>query len=254
MPKSNLQITAIGHATTLIKMGEQNFLTDPIFSNRIFFRKRLQKPGLETKSIPPLSAILISNAHYDHLDLFSFKFFKSTIPVIVPKGLEKFVGRFLPNAIIEIPPWSHHLHQGVEIHAIPIHHFGYRWFPVRHRPSTAYLLRSSEGSVYFTGATGYGKHFKEAGNLYPIDVALLPIAGYNPPWLHKKNNMNPEEALKAIEDLQAQHFIPIGWGTFSNLGEKPEEAKDWLGRLVGEKKLSSMVKLLSSGDHWSLES
>ncbi len=250
MPKSNLQITAIGHATTLIQMGEQTILTDPNFSNRILFWKRLKKPGIEPKALPALSAILISNAHYDHLDIFSFKYFKSTIPVIVPKGLGKFVSRFLPNPVIEIPPWSHHVHQGVEIHALPVQHIGYRWIPIRNRPSAAYLLRSPEGNVYFTGATGYGKHFKETASLYPIDVALLPIAGYNPPWLHQKNNMNPEEAIRAIEDLKAKHLIPISWGSFLTLGEKQEEAKMWLERLVAEKNLSSKVHLLSPGEIW----
>src|SRR5262245_8292596 len=139
MTKSNLQITTIGHATALIQMGEQSFLTDPNFSNRILFWKRLKKPGIDPNALPPLSAILISNANYAHLDIFSFKFFKSTLPIIAPKGLGKFVSKFLPNPVIEIHPWSHHLHQGIEIHAIPVQHHGFRWLPIHHRPSTAYL-------------------------------------------------------------------------------------------------------------------
>ena len=245
---STLQITHLGHGTNLVQIQGQNFLTDPVFSDKIFmFFKRKKAVGLKPENLPPLSAILISHAHYDHLDIFSYKFFKTTLPIIVPKGLGSFVSKFLPNPVIEIPSDGKHLHQGVEIHALPVQHHGCRWLPLRYRAATAYLLKSAESCVYFCGDSGYGPHFAKAGQAFPIDAALLPIGGYHPRWWLKRQKMTPEEALQAFEDLQAKQMIPINWGVFDFLREDAEEAWKRLEAEAGKKGLGGKVRLLQPG-------
>lgn len=247
-----LKVTYIGHGTTLIESGGQCFLTDPNFSDRILTFKRRQAPGLDPRQLPELSAILVSHAHYDHLDLFSYKFFKVNVPLLCPKGLGKFIRKFLPNPVVEIPPWSHHRHQGVEIHLVPVKHHGFRWLPFRNRAAGAFVLKSAAGTVYFAGDTGPGEHFKETASLFEIDLALLPIGGYHPAWMHKKSKLNPEKALEAFTQLRAKHLIPIGWGTFDFFGEKPEAAKEELSKLIAEKKLEAQVHLLIPGQSFTL--
>ncbi len=252
MTKSTLQITYIGQGTTLIGLSGQYFLTDPNFSNKVLGFKRLAPPGLMPQALPELSAIIVSHAHYDHLDIFSYKYFKTTLPIIVPEGLGKFVQKFLPNPVIEIPPWSHHLQGGVEIHAVPVKHHGFRWLPLRHRASTAYVLKSKEGTVYFAGDSGPGEHFVETASLYDIDVAVLPIGGYKPKWLEKKKKLNPATALEAFRQLRAKHMIPIHWGTFNFFNENPEEAKTTLEKLVEEQNMKEKVHVLPPGRTFEL--
>ncbi|MCC7345073.1 MAG: MBL fold metallo-hydrolase [Deltaproteobacteria bacterium] len=246
---STLQITHLGHGTNLLQIQGQNFLTDPVFSEKVFmFFKRRKPAGLAPETLPPLSAILVSHAHYDHLDIFSYKYFKTTIPILVPKGLGGVVRKFLPNPVVEIPAGGKHQHQGVEIHALPVQHRGCRWVPIRHRAATAYLLKAPEGCVYFCGDSGYGPHFKKAGETFPIDVALLPIGGYHPRWWLKRQKMTPEEALQAFEDLQAKRMVPINWGVFDFWRENPEEAWKRLEAEVGKKGLAAKVRLLLPGE------
>jgi len=247
-----LQITHIGHGTNLVQIQGQNFLTDPVFSEKVgFFFKRKKRPGLEASALPPLSAILLSHSHYDHLDVFSYKYFKTDTPIIVPKGVGNFVRKFLPNPLIELAPGGKHLHGEVEIHALPAHHHGGRWLPVRYRPALAYVLKSTESCVYFCGDSGYGPAFRKAGDAFAIDAALLPIGGYHPRWWLKKIKMTPEEALQAFADLRAKKMIPINWGVFDFLRENPEEAWKRLEAEVKKQALSDRVHLLQPGQSLS---
>jgi L-ascorbate metabolism protein UlaG (beta-lactamase superfamily) len=252
MSQNLLSITYIGHATNLIEIQGQNFLSDPNFSQKILGFKRLCPLGIEPSRLPEISAILVSHAHYDHLDIFSYKYFKSTVPIICPKGLGKFIRKFLPNPLIEIPPHSHHVHHGVEIHTVPVHHHGARWLPIRNRAATAFVLKSQNGTVYYAGDSGPGNQFKETSQLFDIDVALLPIGGAKPVWLNKKQKLGPEEALQAFAELKAKHMIPICWGTFNFFHEKPEASRNELERLVAEKNLGSKVHILEPGNKFEI--
>jgi hypothetical protein len=65
----------LGHATVLMRVGEQWVLTDPVFSHRIGVgigplvmgvQRRL--PVVDLATLPPIDLILVSHAHFDHLD------------------------------------------------------------------------------------------------------------------------------------------------------------------------------------------
>ena len=66
----------LGHATVLLRIGGMTVLTDPVLSNRVGVGlglvtggpKRLVAPALSVRELPPIDLILISHAHYDHLD------------------------------------------------------------------------------------------------------------------------------------------------------------------------------------------
>jgi len=47
-----------------------------------------------------------------------------------------------------------------------------------------------------------------------MDVALLPIAAYEPRSFMKTHHMNPKEAILAFQDLRARVLIPQQWGVF----------------------------------------
>jgi L-ascorbate metabolism protein UlaG (beta-lactamase superfamily) len=69
-------ITRIGHATVLIQLPEVTILTDPAIFDRIgpsFFGltigpKRYTKAAIDINDLPPIDLVLISHAHFDHLD------------------------------------------------------------------------------------------------------------------------------------------------------------------------------------------
>jgi L-ascorbate metabolism protein UlaG (beta-lactamase superfamily) len=79
----------------------------------------------------------------------------------------------------------------------------------------SFVVKTSAGTLYFAGDTGYGPHLKEAGDQYgPFRLALLPIGAYEPRWFMADVHLNPEEAVRAHLDLRSERSIGMHFGTF----------------------------------------
>lgn len=87
--------------------------------------------------------------------------------------------------------------------------------------------------IYFAGDTGYGHWFREIGARYPgVDLALMPVGSYLPRWFMRPVHMDPDEAVRACDDLAATRMATMHWGTFilsaEPVTEPPERAaKAW---------------------------
>jgi L-ascorbate metabolism protein UlaG (beta-lactamase superfamily) len=249
MSQTSLKITFIGHATVLIQMGSRCFLTDPNFSNKIaWHHHRLQAPGLTGYQLPPLEAILVSQADFAHLDLFSYKFFKSDVPVVTPKGLGKLIRRFLPHPVTELEPNGRHSFNELNLQSLPILKKGSRWNPLRFNAATAYLLESSEATVWFAGDTGFGDQFRQVGQKFSIDVALIPVQTRNSPSSGPKSSLSPAKAVQVAKDLGAKHWIPIAWDAFCFGRKKPEEIISEIKAIAQKEGMSEQLRILQPGE------
>ena len=99
------------------------------------------------------------------------------------------------------------------------------------------------GKAYFAGDTGYGPHFKEAGQQGPYRLAVLPIGAYKPEWFMGPIHQDPKEAVQAALDLRAQTAVPMHYGTFNLADEGETEAVDALKGAMAEKPGSGFVVL-----------
>ena len=63
----DLGLTFIGHSSFFVQMGGQNVLLDPNFAPWLFLLKRLRKPGVQVRDLPPIDLVLVTHAHFDHL-------------------------------------------------------------------------------------------------------------------------------------------------------------------------------------------
>jgi len=69
-----IRISFVGHASTLIQTASMNILCDPVWSDRaspftFVGPKRVNDPGIPFEALPPIDVVLVSHAHYDHLDV-----------------------------------------------------------------------------------------------------------------------------------------------------------------------------------------
>jgi hypothetical protein len=89
------QLTWIGHATFLARLGGKIVATDPIWSDRIHAIKRLAAPGVELEACPKIDVVTVSHSHYDHLDLPTLE--RDALYVVPRDNAELLAGAGLPD-------------------------------------------------------------------------------------------------------------------------------------------------------------
>ncbi len=137
---------------------------------------------------------------------------------------------------------------GVTLEVTEAQHDGRRWpLPGRNRDAVGFVVRSPAGeSVYFAGDTGAEADFAAIG---PVDVALLPVAGWGPKL--GPGHMGPDEAAEAAAALGAGTAVPIHWGTYERVLMKVEDrmapAQRFAAR-VAELAPETRVRVLQPGE------
>lgn len=82
---------------------------------------------------------------------------------------------------------------------------------------TGFIVEFPSGTVYHAGDTGLFYDMKLFGELYDIDIALLPIGSYYV--------MSIKQAVKATELINPKYVIPMHYDTFPVISANPEEFK-----------------------------
>jgi len=250
---SGLAVTYVGHATALLELAGRFFLTDPVFGDRIPAVKREAEPGLDLAALPALSAVLVSHAHYDHMDLPTLGRLPPEAPILLPAGTRGLVRSLGARRVVEMRTWKGWELPGARITAVPANHYGGRiLLDSFRRPALGYVIESGGNAVYFAGDTGPANRFEEIGGRFRLDLALLPIGAYRPRWIMRWSHQNPSEALDAFQSLAADFMIPIHWGTFRLSAEPMDEPVRWLRRAAAERGVSERVIVLEPGQTWVL--
>jgi len=255
--KPTTTCTFIGHATTLIGIGNTNILTDPHLSNRSLISKRKSPLPFSPSELPELSCVLLSHTHYDHLNISSYKYISCKVPIIVPEGAQPSIGQYVTNPIIELSHYaSFELPDGTEITALPVRHRSCRISSLRFTNSNAYMIKRADKNerIFFCGDSGYGGQFSEIGKLGSIDLAILPIGGYGPRAFMKNSHMTPVEAVQAFDDLGAEHMIPIRHSTFRKSLEPLSAPTKWLKKIIETRdELTNKIHILKPGEEFELK-
>lgn len=231
LPEEGMRLFWLGHSTVLIGLDTLWLLTDPVFSRRVSpvsFAGPVRQVALpaKPKDLPPIALVLISHNHYDHLDKASILELERRFEPLFLVPLR--VGRHLRNwgvrRVRELDWWEYVDVGPLRLFCTPARHFSNRGLTDRNRDLWAswYVQhrRRPDYSLYFGGDTGYGSHFRLIRQrLGPPRVALLPIGAYEPRWFMQEVHVDPEEALRAFQDLEAEHMLAIHWGTFDQADE-----------------------------------
>lgn len=259
-----LRISFVNHATILLQTRGMNILTDPIWSMRcspfsFIGPKRVNAPGIKWDDLPKIDVVLISHAHYDHLDLPTVVRLvaRDNPQFIVPLGVDTIIRKTVPHARITTLDWSQSATTGqMTVHAEPTQHWSART-PFDNSQSlwASYVLDFGVDKLYFGGDTGYGSDgriFKTIGKKYgPIKFAMIGIGAYEPRWFMKPSHIAPFEAVEIYKDINAEYAMPMHFSTFQLSDEGHDQPVKDLNAALDKAGISQeKFKALQPGQSW----
>lgn len=225
----------IGHATVLLSLeaggGRRlNIITDPVFSERIgvtlgpktFGLRRLSQPAIADSMLPRIDVILLSHAHFDHLDRPTLRRLAAGparhATVVTASRTQRLVPPGFQN-VLELP-WSHSIDVGpLRIDAVRPAHWGARTAIDRRRGFNSYVLQVGGRRVLFAGDTAATDAFERIG---PVDLSIFGVGAYEP-W--EQAHATPEQVWQMFRHLRGQEgkLLPMHHSTFDLGEEKPGE-------------------------------
>ncbi len=247
-------VTFIGHASFFVQMGGQNVVIDPNFAHWLFVLKRLRKPGVRLRDLPPVDLILVTHAHFDHLHRPSLRAIvqltrssRGTAPtIVVPDHVFDLVSDLGFDEVVELNWWNSFHHRGLTVTHVPSRHWGARILRDSHRGYGGYVLRDAKHSLYHAGDTAYFAGFREIGQRLSPELALLPIGAYNPPSFRNVHT-SPADATRAFLDLKSRWMVPMHYGTFRLSHEPMEEPLQLLEKEARSAGIEDRVVVLQEG-------
>lgn len=215
----------LGHATVFVRLCGLNILMDPVFSDRIGVNvggmtiglPRLAPFPLNPEHLPPIDVILISHAHFDHLDRPTLQSLVSGSTTVITARRTK---RLIPPGfarVIELDWDQDMIFRGIHIAAMRPAHWGARTALDRRRGYNSYILREAKDrqGVLLAGDTAMTDAFN---SLDDLTLAVFGIGSYEP-WEHA--HATPEQAWSMFQGSRATHLLPVHHSTFE-LGDEPE--------------------------------
>jgi L-ascorbate metabolism protein UlaG (beta-lactamase superfamily) len=228
---ANPSITWVGHATVLLRVGGMSLLTDPHFSERaspISFLgpKRVVPPVPALHELPHIDAVVISHNHYDHLDQDSVARLAAqpggSPRFFVPLGLKDWFTRRGVDDVVELDWWESREFRGLKIDFVPVQHWSKRTLADENQSLWGgWVIRHPELSFFFAGDSGYSRDFTDIRARFGgFDLAAIPIGAYAPRWFMQIMHLDPAEAVRVHQDVNARRSVAIHWGTFENLTDE----------------------------------
>ena len=226
-----VSVTWLGHATFLIRLGNQHILTDPFLSKTAgpmgIGPNRYVPAGMKISDLPEIHTILASHNHYDHLDTTTLKKIKNKkdITVICPLKLSKTFTSLGYKKVNELDWYDEQKNDSFEVTAVPAYHWSRR---LGQKYNTTlwngYVIEYQSKKIYFSGDTAFGPMFSDIGEkLGPFDLAIISIGAYKPRGMMEASHCTPEEAVEITSMLTSKNILGMHWGTIRLSAEDPWE-------------------------------
>jgi len=219
------RITWFGHAAFKIEIADKIVLIDPWLDGN-------PTSPVKASEITKAGTIYVTHDHGDHLGE-AFSICKKTGAVFVAavelarwaeeNGVKNIVGLNIGGSV-EI--------KGVRLSVVQAFHTASKGAP------TGVIIEGEGKAVYHAGDTGLFGDMHFFGELYKLDVALIPIGGYY--------TMGVREATEAVKLLKPKAVIPMHYKTFPVLAQSADE----FARSVREKMPKVKVVVLNPGESY----
>jgi L-ascorbate metabolism protein UlaG (beta-lactamase superfamily) len=250
--QSELSAAWIGHATVLLRIGEMTILTDPVFSTRVGLGlglitggpRRYIAPAVSLSQLPQIDLVLISHAHFDHLDRPTLAKLRRDIPVITAHRTADLIRDLGFGQITELR-WGESKQIGdLKVTARPVLHWGARTFYDRFRGFNGYLIESSRRRVLYGGDTAYQEEFKD---LSGVDLAIMGIGAYDP---FIAAHATPEQVWTMADHCRAERLLPMHHSTFRLSHEPMQEPIERMLAAAGRTR--ERIIISEVGQQWEI--
>ncbi|NLK09076.1 MAG: metal-dependent hydrolase [Firmicutes bacterium] len=204
-----MKVTFLGHACFHLQTKQGEILFDPYLTGNPQAAVGAEEVNAD--------AILVSHGHGDHLGDAIEISKRLEIPIVAPFELALFCEAQKAT--------THPMHIGGD------YSFPFGWVKltpafhgssVEHKGEIIYtgqpagfVVKAGDKTAYFAGDTGLFGDMQLLGDMYDIDVAMLPIGG--------NFVMGIDDAVRAAKMLRAQTVIPMHYNTFPLIKQDPQE-------------------------------
>lgn len=241
----------IGHASLWIGLGETTVAIDPVFGN-IPMHTRLSPLPLPKEQLQA-DIVLITHAHYDHYDKPTIQYMLAKNPdliIVAPTGFWRYMKKIIDREqCFEMEWWESLMVGGLFITLVPSKHWSRRTLLDTNKVLWGgYVIQNEQHTLYHSGDSAAGEHFKLIGERFEIDEAFLPIGAYKPEWIMDQAHLNPAQAFQAAHDLGAQTLIPIHYGTFDLSDEPLDEPLEWFETCITENTSNLLTRIVKIGE------
>jgi len=252
-PDNAVTLAWLGHATVLINFYGVRVITDPTLFRRIgvdgwvtsIGPLRLTACALDPAELPEIDVVLVSHAHFDHLDTPSLAAVRGRPAAVMASRTSDLLPRKSYSSVQELE-WGESVRidtprGDVRVRAIEVKHWGARLGRDTYRGYNGYVIEREGRKLLIGGDTADTPLFADHRALGPFEAAVMPIGAYNP-WI--RNHCTPEQAVKLAADAGARLFVPVHHQSFE-LSREPfyEPIERTQATLAGERDRLALTEI-----------
>jgi L-ascorbate metabolism protein UlaG (beta-lactamase superfamily) len=213
----------LGHATVLVNFYGLRLITDPALFSRIgvdvgagsFGPLRLVQCALTADELPEIDLVLVSHAHFDHLDTPSLEAIRGNPAAVMAWGTSDLLPSRTYSSVHELR-WNESARLVTPrgealVRSIEVKHWGARIGRDIHRGYTGFIVEREGRKLLIGGDTAHTDAFRSHRRFGPFDAAVMPIGAYDP-WI--RNHCNPEQAVAMADAAGARVFVPVHHQSF----------------------------------------
>jgi L-ascorbate metabolism protein UlaG (beta-lactamase superfamily) len=222
-PDNAITLAWLGHATVLINFFGVRILTDPVLFPRIgvdiglgsIGPLRLVKCALTPAQLPDIDLVLVSHAHFDHLDTPSLGALHGQPAAVMAWETADLLPRHAYSSVSELR-WNETARvktaRGeLQVRAIEVRHWGARIQRDTYRGYAGFVVEREGQRLLVGGDTASTDAFRGHRRHGPFAAAVMPIGAYDP-WI--RNHCTPEQAVTMADAAGARLFVPVHHQSF----------------------------------------
>jgi L-ascorbate metabolism protein UlaG (beta-lactamase superfamily) len=213
----------LGHATVLVNFYGVHIITDPALFPRIgvdvglgtLGPLRLTDSALTPDELPDIDLVLVSHAHFDHLDTPSLASLPGRPAAVMATATSDLLPRRRYRSVEELR-WNDTTRIAspagdTRVRAIEVKHWGARMRSDTHRGYTGFIVEREGKKLLIGGDTAQTSAFRDHRRHGPFEAAVMPIGAYDP-WI--RNHCTPEQAVVMADQARARLFVPVHHQSF----------------------------------------